>query len=66
MTKLTTSDLIQVLSTIAIVAGIALVLVELRQGREIAEAQLISDQYAMQAALLTTIASIGLAPCGAR
>jgi len=52
MQKLTTTDWVQVIATLAIVISIGLVLLELRQGREIAEAQLISDQYALQAGLL--------------
>ena len=54
MRKLTTSDWVQVVTTAAILISIGLVLVEIRQSREVAQAQLVSDQYALQAALTHT------------
>jgi hypothetical protein len=54
MAKLSTSDWVQVVTTFAIVASIGLVLFEIRQGREVAQAQLVSDEYALQASLLHT------------
>jgi len=60
MQKLTTTDWVQVIATLAIVVSIGLVLAELRQGREIATAQLISDEWAMEASL--KIAMLGENP----
>lgn len=60
MQKLTTTDWVQVIATLAIVVSIALVLIELRQSREIAVAQLISDEWAMEASL--KIAMLGENP----
>ena len=60
---LTATDWIQVVATLAIVVSIILVLIELRQSREIAEAQLISDQYAIEAGLLH--ATLGETPAHA-
>jgi len=52
MDKLTTSDWVQIIAAFAIIASIGLVLLEMRQGREVALAQLISDQHALQGSLL--------------
>lgn len=61
--RLTATDWIQVVATFAIVVSIILVLIELRQSREIAEAQLISDQYTIEAGLLH--ATLGENPANA-
>lgn len=60
MQKLTTTDWVQIVATLAIVVSIVLVLVELRQNREIATAQLISDEWAMEASL--KVAMLGESP----
>jgi hypothetical protein len=49
-TRLSVSDWVQILSSIAIVGGLVLVFFELQQSREVAEAQIASDQFAMLSA----------------
>ena len=49
---LKTTDLVQIFSALAIVVGLILVLVELRQSRGVAEAQLLSDQASIDTSIL--------------
>ena len=49
---LKTTDLVQIFSALAIVVGLILVLVELRQSRSVAEAQLLSDQASIDTSIL--------------
>ena len=63
MRKQTLSSLIQITTGLAVVAGLALVIWELRQSREVAIAQLTSDGYGI--GMQRTVAALGENPANA-